>query len=239
MLEILYQDDYVIAVNKPSGMLVHKTAIAAYDEGPFAMQTLRDQLGKHVFTIHRLDRPTSGVLLFATNSATAKQLQEQFEQRKVRKTYLAVCRGYTDESGEINAPLMHEDKQVYQDAITHYHTLNQVEMPFAISRYPTSRYSLVQVSPSTGRMHQIRKHFAKIRHYIIGDTKHGDLKHNKYFLERLGINGLLLHACTQQIHHPITSEKLVFSAPIPDNFKKTFETFGWSNSYSNELPKMP
>lgn len=239
MLEILYQDDYVIAVNKPSGMLVHKTTIAAYDEGPFAMQTLRDQLGKHVFTIHRLDRPTSGVLLFGTNSTTARQLQEQFEQRLVRKTYLAVCRGYTQESGEINEPLMHENKQIYQDAITHYHTLNQVEMPYAISRYPSSRYSLVQVSPSTGRMHQIRKHFAKIRHYIIGDTKHGDLKHNKYFLEHLGINGLLLHACQLQIEHPNTGEKMEFSATIPESFKKTFEIFGWSNSYSNELPKMP
>jgi tRNA pseudouridine65 synthase len=203
------------------------------------MQTLRDQLDKHVFTIHRLDRPTSGVLLFATNSNTAKQLQEQFEQRLVQKIYLAVCRGYTEASGEINAPLMHEDKQIEQDAITHYQTLAQVEMPFEISRYPTSRYSLVQVMPMTGRMHQIRKHFAKIRHYLVGDTKHGDLKHNKYFSEQLGVSGLLLHAQELQINHPDTGKKIVVNAPIPENFKRIFEIFGWPDDYSNELPKMP
>jgi tRNA pseudouridine65 synthase len=239
MLEILYQDENIVAVNKPSGMLVHKTAIAAYDEGPFAMQTLRDQLGKHVYTIHRLDRPTSGVLLFATNSTTAKKLQEQFEQRQVSKTYLTVCRGYTDESGEINDPLMHDDKNITQEAITRFQKLAQIEMPYAISRYPTSRYSLVRVQPLTGRMHQIRKHFAKMRHYLIGDSKHGDLKHNRYYAEHLGISGLLLHAEELQIDHPETRQRIVIKAPIPEKFKKVFELFGWSNSYSNELPNMP
>jgi tRNA pseudouridine65 synthase len=231
MLEILYQDANIVAINKPSGMLVHKTNIAAYDKGPFAMQTLRDQLEKHVFTIHRLDRPTSGVLLFATNSNTAKQL--------VQKTYLAICRGYTEDAGEINEPLMHDDRQIMQDAVTRYQKLAQVEMPFAISRYPTSRYSLVQVKPLTGRMHQIRKHFAKIRHYLVGDTKHGDLKHNKYFSEQLGISGLLLHAKELKFSHPHTGDEITIEAPIPEVFIKTFEIFGWSNFYSNELPKIP
>lgn len=232
MLEILFEDDYFVAANKPNGLLVHRTRIAE-EKKEFALQILRNQLGFHLYTVHRLDRGTSGVLLFAKTPEAATPLVKAFEERQVDKTYYAVVRGYTPEAATIDNPIKPDKDHKHkapQDAVTHYKRLATVELPIPVGRYNCSRYSLVQVSPETGRMHQIRKHFAHIRHYIVGDKRHGDWRHNKMFLEELESPYLLLHAAQLRFQHPYTGEQLVINARIPQNLQRLCEQFGWVDS---------
>ncbi|MFQ1015877.1 tRNA pseudouridine(65) synthase TruC [Avibacterium paragallinarum] len=236
-LNILYQDEYLVAVNKPAGMLVHRSWLDRH-ETQFVMQTLRDQIGQHVFPIHRLDRPTSGVLLFALNGEIAKLLCEQFEQKQVEKSYLAVVRGYLKEQGRIDYPLKVQldkiaDKFAQQDkapqeAITDYEGLKTVEMPYGVGRYQTSRYSLVRLTPQTGRKHQLRRHLKHIFHPILGDTQYGDLHQNRALTEHTGVQRLMLHAETLAFNHPITKNRLKITAPLDEQWQRLFETFSWN-----------
>lgn len=235
-LDILYQDEWLVAVNKPSGLLVHRSMIDR-NETRFALQIVRNQVGQHVFPLHRLDKPTSGVLLFALSSDVARVAGQQFERGEVEKTYLAVVRGFAPESGVINHALKEElDKmtdrkarkdKAAQEAVTEFKRLGTVELPIAIDRYPQSRYSLVEAYPKTGRKHQIRRHMKHIAHPIIGDAKHGKGNHNRYFAEHFGAGRLLL-ACTRMgMDHPITGQPLTFSAPLDPVFRQLMERFGW------------
>ncbi len=226
MLEIVYEDEYFVAINKPHGLLVHRTRIAE-EKKEFAIQKLRDQIKQHVFLIHRLDRPTSGILLFAKSSEYAKEMSLLFEQRAIEKEYLAVVRGYTPPTGIIQHSLKKEGHGIEQEAETHYETLGQIEIPIFVSRYPTSRYSLVKVSPKTGRMHQIRRHFAKERFYLIGDIKHGECKQNKMFREQLECSKMLLHASSLLFIHPYTQEKIKIQAKISHDFEAICRRFNW------------
>ncbi|SUB24443.1 tRNA pseudouridine(65) synthase TruC [Avibacterium avium] len=236
-LNILYQDEYLVAVNKPAGMLVHRSWLDRH-ETQFVMQTLRDQIGQHVFPIHRLDRPTSGVLLFALNGEIAKLLCEQFEQKQVEKSYLAVVRGYLKEQGRIDYPLKVQldkiaDKFAQQDkapqeAITDYEGLKTVEMPYGVGRYQTSRYSLVRLIPHTGRKHQLRRHLKHIFHPILGDTQYGDLHQNRALTEHTGVQRLMLHAETLAFIHPITKNRLKITAPLDEQWQCLFDAFSWN-----------
>ncbi|MFZ7216620.1 tRNA pseudouridine(65) synthase TruC [Avibacterium avium] len=236
-LNILYQDEYLVAVNKPAGMLVHRSWLDRH-ETQFVMQTLRDQIGQHVFPIHRLDRPTSGVLLFALNGEIAKLLCEQFEQKQVEKSYLAVVRGYLKEQGRIDYPLKVQldkiaDKFAQQDkapqeAITDYEGLKTVEMPYGVGRYQTSRYSLVRLVPQTGRKHQLRRHLKHIFHPILGDTQYGDLHQNRALTEHTGVQRLMLHAETLAFNHPITKNRLKITAPLDEQWQRLFDAFSWN-----------
>jgi tRNA pseudouridine65 synthase len=233
-LEILYRDTHYIAVNKPSGLLVHRSMIDKY-ETDYAMQILRDQIGEYVYPVHRLDKPTSGVLLFALSSEAARAMGETFETGNVKKSYLAVVRGYTDEQGEIDYPLkeVHDkmtdakaDKgKTPQSAFTRYERLGTVELPYSVSRYPTSRYSLVALYPSTGRKHQLRRHMKHIQHPIIGDTKYGRTEHNNLFRKEFDLNRLLLHARTLTFVHPYTGEEIAIEAPLEATFSSLIERF--------------
>lgn len=236
MLEILYQDAYLVAVNKPAGMLVHRSWLDRH-ETQFVMQTLRDQIGQYVFPIHRLDRPTSGVLLFALNSEMANLLCLQFEEKTVEKSYLAVVRGYLTGSAQIDYPLKiqldkiadkfaQEDKEP-QSAVTNYTGLQTVEMPWAIGKYQTARYSLVRLMPQTGRKHQLRRHMKHIFHPILGDTQYGDLHQNRGLSEKTGVSRLMLHAETLSFDHPITQERIEIRAGLDDQWKKLITEFGW------------
>ncbi|MTI29269.1 pseudouridine synthase, partial [Xanthovirga aplysinae] len=213
MLEVIYEDEHCIAINKPNGLLVHRTRIAAEEKSSFAMQMLRDQIGQHVFPVHRLDRPTSGVLLFGKDKEVAHLLSKTFEHREVRKQYLTVVRGYAPEEGEIDYPLKKEGEGEKQEAITFFKRLQTVELPIAVGRYQTARYSLLNVQPLTGRMHQIRRHFAHIRHYIVGDKRHGDWRHNQMFAEQLDSPFLLLHAHSINFVHPYYKTTTTIEAP--------------------------
>lgn len=170
---------------------MHRSRIAR-DVGVFALQTLRDQIGAAVYPTHRLDRKTSGVLLFAKSREAHARMQTLFRERKVSKNYLALVRGYLDIEGLIDYPLKNEDK--VQDAQTRYQCLEQYEIPIPSAGFPTSRYALVALQPLTGRFHQLRKHMAHLRHPIIGDRPHGCNKQNKLWKEQFGMTHMLLHA---------------------------------------------
>ncbi|MHA7128583.1 pseudouridine synthase [Algoriphagus namhaensis] len=220
-LEIVYEDESLVAINKPAGLLVHRTKIAA-GETEFALQLLRDQLGCWVSPVHRIDRPTSGLLLFTKKSELLPDLKSQFENRTAAKTYLAVCRGIPKEkSGIIDHPLTSEYSNQKQEAISRYRVISDSEIPFdSTGRYPSSRYSLLEVKPETGRTHQIRKHLAHLRHYIIGDKKHGDNKQNQFFESQFGLKNLLLHSHRLTIVHPQSKRELILGADLPLHFAK-------------------
>ncbi len=239
MLEILYQDEHLIAINKPAGWLVHRSWLDR-KEKVVIMQTLRDQIGQHVFTVHRLDRPTSGVLLLGLSSDIARLLSQQFEQHQIQKTYHAVVRGYlsgsdtidyalTEELDKVADKLAQRDKQP-QTAITHYRSLAQVERQVAVGRYPTARYSLVELMPQTGRKHQLRRHMVHLRHPILGDSKHGDLRQNRAMAAHFGCGRLMLHASQLTLCHPVTGEPLVLRAGLDMAWMHVMTQFGWLGS---------
>lgn len=224
-LEILYKDESLVAVNKPHGLLVHRSYYAGVAD-VYALQELRNQLGQRVYPCHRLDRKTGGVLLFALNKQVDSIMQQQFAQYMVKKKYLAIVRGYTDDSGTIDYPLTN-DKGKTQEAITRYKTLNRAELDIPFGKFKTSRYSLVELNPQTGRMHQIRKHFAHIFHPIIGDRPYGCNKQNKFFKEQWSMTTMLLHASEIIFNHPINQKNLSINANIHSEFKRMMELMGW------------
>jgi len=237
-LEILYKDENLVAINKPSGLLVHKSMIDRH-EIYFAMKMLRDQIGMWVYPIHRLDKPTSGVLLFALNSDTARVMSEQFQAHTIEKMYIAVVRGYTDAEGFIDYPLSvkldkitdkkaNKEKEA-EEAQTHYKRLAIVEIPHAVGRYEKSRYSLVELLPKTGRKHQLRRHMKHLSHHMLGDTKYGRGEHNKMIREHYNCHRLLLHAISLEFTHPYSDEVIVLKATLDDTFVSVFDSFGWSN----------
>lgn len=227
-LEILYQDEYLVAINKPSGLLVHRSWLDT-NATEFAVQKLRDQIGQHVYPVHRLDRPTSGVLLFVLDKDSARHLMQQFVEHTTEKHYLAVVRGHIGQ-GLLDYPLKYQydkiaDKKAdmtkpAQDAVTEYRCISQTEVPIAVGPYATSRYSLVELQPKTGRKHQLRRHMKHLRHPIVGDTSHGDGKHNTMFRDNFDIHRLLLHAAYLSFIHPHTEKKIEVHAPLTDEFAR-------------------
>jgi len=224
-LEILYQDDHLIAINKPHGLLVHRSPIAN-DATVFAVQELRNQIDQHVYPVHRLDRKTGGVLLFAKDKETNSLMQQAFANRFVQKSYIAIVRGYTDENGTIDYALTNDRDQT-QDALTHYKTLDKTEIAISSGTFPTSRYSLVELRPQTGRMHQLRKHMAHIFHPIIGDRPHGCNKQNRFFKQQFEIMTMLLHAQSLTFIHPVSKSEINISAPIQAEFQRMISTLGF------------
>ena len=216
MIEILYQNEEFIAINKPPGLLVHPTRIAA-DANESAMQIVRDQIGQWVYPIHRIDRKTSGVLLFALNKKSQTNLSLLFKNTAVKKRYIAIVRGYTEDEGEIDYVLKNLEGKI-QEAQTKYRTIKRSEIPLAFGKHNTSRYSLVELFPKTGRYHQLRKHMAHIFHPIIGDRPHGCNKQNRLFKNEFGMMEMMLHAQALSFEHPSTNEKLTIEASFHAEF---------------------
>ncbi len=231
-MNILYRDDYLVSVAKPSGLLVHRTGLDA-GETRFALQLLRDQIGRAVWPVHRLDKGTSGVLLFALDAATARALGLAFERGEaMRKSYRAVVRGWPDAAGTIDHPLrrmpddMRSEREEVQHALTHYRTLERYELPLAQGRFASTRCALVELQPVTGRRHQLRRHMKHVAHPIIGDATHGKGPLNRELAALLGLERLWLHAGRLELAHPVTGEQLVIEA-APDN--------EWKSWYSHQL----
>jgi len=235
-LPILYQDDHVVVVSKPSGLLVHRSAIDRCAK-IFALQMLRDQIAKTVYPVHRLDRATSGALIFALSSDSARALAHQFAHGQVIKKYLAIVRGVPQREIVLDYPLKEEldakvDTMAQQDkppqpAITSFSTLASYEFPVMVDKFPTSRYALVLARPKTGRKHQIRRHLRHLGHPIVGDVTHGSGKHNRFFRESFKTKRLLL-ACTEvSFTHPTTNEKLTVRAPLAEDFRTIVQALGW------------
>ncbi|MCL1138598.1 tRNA pseudouridine(65) synthase TruC [Shewanella pneumatophori] len=237
-IEVLFEDDDIVVIHKPAGLLVHRSYLARRERF-FAMQLTRDLVGCHVFPVHRLDRPTSGILLFAKSSEMANVLCEQFAAHTVDKEYLALVRGNMHEAATLDYPLKEEldelgDKDVdpnkaAQDAVTSYKPLLNSEIPFPSGRYATSRYGLVHLSPHTGRKHQLRRHMAHLRHPILGDTTHGDGKQNKFFRTHFGVNRLWLIAKKLSFNHPRTGERMTVETELEQEWLDLFVGLGWQD----------
>ncbi len=219
LLPILFQDQYIVAINKPAGMLVHRSSIAA-DAEVFVLQELRNQLGgRHIYPVHRLDRKTSGVLVFALDSATAALLQQNMEAESSQKIYRAIVRGYFPDEIACDRALTN-DRNKTQEAFTRFRCLSRCELPIAFGAHSSSRYSLIEAMPITGRQHQIRKHLNHLRHPIIGDRPHGCNKQNRLFKERWGLTQMLLHAASLSLLHPHNGEGLCIEALASDEFER-------------------
>ncbi|GAA6153037.1 tRNA pseudouridine(65) synthase TruC [Pseudoteredinibacter isoporae] len=248
-LPILYQDEHLVAVNKPSGLLVHRSMIDRH-ETRFAMQILRDQIGQHVFPLHRLDKPTSGVLVFALSSETACLMnqQQETEDRKWHKGYLAVVRGWAPDNVFIDHPLKEKldkiaDKKAQQDkpaqsAQTQLTRLAKTELDISIEGFDKSRYSLVWTEPQQGRKHQIRRHCKHISHPIIGDAKHGRGRHNRYFKEHFECPRLLLHAASLRFTHPFSGAPIQLWAGLDECWQGLLKRFHWQAQLPEPLHRI-
>lgn len=241
-LDIIYRDEFLVAINKPSGLLVHRSAIDRH-ETRFAMQMLRNQISQHVFPVHRLDKPTSGVLVFALSAEVAALMGKLFAEHQLQKTYLAIVRGVAPEYLLLDYPLVEElDKYTDKNArtpeakpaITEFFRLADVTLPYCVDKYPESRYSLVKCIPQTGRKHQIRRHLKHISHPIIGDAKHGKGNHNRFFQNTFNAQRLLLAATELTFTHPITNDELKLVAPLDKTMRQLIQHFAWYNALPNE-----
>lgn len=228
----LYRDEWLLAVHKPAGLLVHRSPIDRH-ETEFALQYAR-QLngGEHVYPCHRLDRPTSGVLLFARDANTASLFGKALMAGQVQKTYLALVRGWAQEEGVIDHPLREHavdrrcrDEQPLREALTRYRRLATTEIAVEVEGYPQSRYSLLALYPETGRKHQLRRHMQHISHPIIGDTNYGRTRHNKYFAERFGYSRLMLAATELAFAHPVTGRPLRLQSLPEPSFMQVLTLF--------------
>ncbi len=217
-LPLLHLDDELAVIDKPAGLLVHPSGLDAHEQHT-ALQMLRDQLGRPVWPLHRLDKATSGVLAFALNADAARRFGQAFERGEVHKRYLALVRGWPPEAGTLDQPLARDPElpstgQPLLPALTHYRRLATFEWPFAVDgRHATSRYALVEVQPRTGRRHQIRRHFKQIAHPLIGDTTHGKGAHNRAVAAWLGSQRLWLHASELALPMPDGEAPLCIRAP--------------------------
>lgn len=217
---IVFQNDNLVVVNKPANMLVHRSALST--DSRFLLTTLRRQLGRLVFPAHRLDRPTSGLMVFALRQEIVSRLGIAFQEGEVEKRYLAVVRGWVQEGGVIDYPLKKEGKGAVQEAVSNYEPLSRTEFPWPVAGFATARYTLLSITPQTGRWHQIRRHLAHLRHPVVGDTSHGDGKHNRLFREHLNIHRLMLHASSLSFSEPETGQPLSFSLKPDRSFLQVF-----------------
>lgn len=233
-LTILHRDDVLVAIDKPAGWLVHRSDIDRH-EARIAVQALRDQLGRHVHPVHRLDKGTSGILLFALDRETGRELGQQFRAGQVRKTYRAVVRGWPPESGRIDHPLSgiedgYADRPAGgapRHAITDFRRLGTVELDHRIDRYPTTRYALLSLHPVTGRRHQLRRHLKHVSHPIIGDATYGKGRHNRFFQASFDCHRLLLACVELSFRHPATGDPCSVTAPLGGEFAALLDRFGW------------
>jgi len=236
-LRIYFQDEHLVIIEKPSGFQVH-TPVDYLKEGKIVRKNnvlilLGKQLEKEIFTVHRLDKATSGVMVYALSSDVARELQKKFINKEVIKTYLCLVRGWTVDSGLIDKPLTKNlDDGALLESLTEFETLARYEIPYSSGgRYEQERYSLVKVMPKTGRLHQIRRHFKSISHPLVGDTIHGDGRHNRLWRDLLSDRGgaanhLLLKAVSLGFNHPITDEKIEFRSRWNKTWMKVFDVLG-------------
>lgn len=226
-LPLLYQDDALVVVDKPAGIAVHRSNLVGADDD-YVIDRLRAQVEGPLYLAHRLDRATSGVLLVARSREIAAELGRQLMERRVHKHYLAVVRGWPEESGSIDHPLSGASlKGPAKEARTHWRRLATIEVDIAMGRYEQQRYALLQVEPETGRYQQIRRHFAHASHHLVGDTTHGRGDHNRLFRIHWSMHRLLLHAWRLGFEHPLTQQPLWIQAPLDASWQRIVAAFDW------------
>ena len=227
-VEIIYEDEYIFAINKPNNYLVHHSDYARNLENELTLLDLLKAQGfSQAYPIHRLDRKTSGIILLAKQKEFVSQFQELFHKNEIQKSYMAIVRGFAPKSKIINSPIKIDETKLIKNAETHFKTLNTIELDIPVQPYEKSRYSLVEINPKTGRMHQIRKHFNKISHPIVGDYKYGDRFHNRMFEQKFNCNYLFLHAHKLSFNHPYLIKKISLKADFPQDWQMLFKKFEW------------
>lgn len=219
-VRILFRDECLVAAHKPSGVAVHRSTFVG--AAPVMLQALRDALGQFVYTVHRLDRSTSGLILFALSRASAQVLCEQFREQRVAKTYLAVVRGWPPAEGVVDHPVPTASGKLRQEAVTAYRRLATAEVPVPCGPYASSRYALLELQPHHGRYHQLRRHMKHISHPIIGDTDSGDSRHNRLFRQRFGIHRLLLQSVRLEFDHPQHGGRVCLSCAVDEELLRLF-----------------
>jgi tRNA pseudouridine65 synthase len=229
--EIIFQDESILILFKPSGWFVHPPENPRFRRGlkrRTCVQWLNDAHGIKAYPAHRLDCATEGILVFGLNKPATAHLNNQFKCHETAKTYFAVVRGWLKEpDGRIELPLELDSTGELVACETNYRTLQKIEHNVKISKkFDTSRYSLLEVSPKTGRWHQIRRHMNRVAHPIVGDREHGDSHHNRYFRDQLGINGLCLWAKELSFKHPATGERIQFVSPQTEKWVSIYKLFG-------------
>ncbi len=223
-LPVLHEDAHLAIVDKPAGLMVHDSALAR-GETDFAADRLREQFGRPIFLVHRLDRATSGCLLLAFDRDTASALGKTVMSQAFEKTYLAVCRGWPEAEFTIDHPLDGgPGKPQKKPAVTTFTRLATVELDLPSAGFATSRYALLHAQPRTGRFRQIRRHLKHASHHLIGDSSHGDGRHNRAF-RMLGVHRMLLHARRLAFVHPLTGAELRIEAPVDAEFGKALALF--------------
>jgi len=229
-LEILFEDQYSIVVNKPNNVLVHHAHHSrnVADEKSL-LQLLNLQIGGKFYPIHRLDRKTSGSIILAKETQFVAKFQELFTKNKIQKIYYGVVRGHSPETKIIDSPVKGRDGKVHKEALTHLNTLDTTTLDMPVKPYNSSRYSLVEMKPKTGRMHQLRVHMNKISHPLLGDSKYGDKNHNIMFDEKFACKNMFLHAGCLKFTHPYSEQALKIKASFPKDWMVVFKKFNWAN----------
>lgn len=213
-LSIFYQDENIVVIDKPPGFFVHRSS---YDNtsSQIILPMLRNQIGQKVFPVHRLDRKTSGALVFALNPIAQRKYNQYFAEKMIKKEYLAIVRGYAEDEFVVDYSLTTERGE-NQPARTVFKTISRVEIPIPSSdRYTSSRYSLLKAFPETGRQHQIRRHLAHVRNPIVGDRPYGCSKQNRFFLSQWQTSRMFLHAWKLELPG-LTHEHPIFIEVPPD-----------------------
>ena len=231
-LRILHQDSDLVVFEKPAGVLVHPPEDPQYRKftsgANDVIRILREQMGTRVFPVHRLDRATQGVMVMALSGEVASALQKQFASRTITKNYLLLCRGWTQDQGVFDSPLTSElEDGALCEAITEYETLHRFELAIPTGKHLTSRFSLVRADPKTGRFHQIRRHFRKASHPLIGDTVHGDGHQNRIWREITGVSRLYLTAWHLGFEHPSQGVRMHFRARFSKYWHPVFDQAGF------------
>jgi tRNA pseudouridine65 synthase len=240
-LPVVYIDNDLAVIHKPSGIHTHPSALSAHEDS--CMKWLRDQLGQWVYPVHRLDRATSGLLVFALNESSARKISTMFSERLIKKTYLAIVRGWTDVSGLIERKLGDSPGQektgLLRDAITVYNSVSQCELLESVGNFSTARYSIVKLSPQTGRPHQLRRHMAHLRHPILGDRKYGDNKHNNFISQFFGISRLALIANGIEFEHPVSGMLISLRTCLDEDLQKLVSGLGFAGPDLCEIMHAP
>ena len=221
-LPVLFRDDRLLAVDKPSGLLVHR---GWGGDRVTALDLARRIAGRRVYPVHRLDRGTSGVLVFALDPEAARKLGAAFADCGVEKVYLALVRGRAPEELVVDHPIPRTAGGPRVPAVTAVRRLGLAEPE------PGRLYSLVEARPETGRLHQVRRHLKHIAHPVIGDVEYGKGEHNRFFRERYGLHRLALHALGLALPHPETGERLHLAAPVPADLAGPLAALGLATTH--------
>ncbi|MDB2417982.1 pseudouridine synthase [Flavobacteriaceae bacterium] len=229
-LEIIYQDNYCLLVTKPNNVLVHHAHHSRNKIDEVSLiQLIENQFGKRYYPIHRLDRKTSGIILLASKREYVASFQALFTNNEIQKIYYGVVRGFSQEHLIIDSPVKGRDALVYKDAETQLKLLDKIILEIPVKPYKSSRYSLVELKPKTGRMHQLRIHMNKVSTPLINDAKYGDKNHDLMYAEQFGWRNLFLHAGSLEFIHPFTNQKLTLKSSFSEDWIQLFQKFSWKN----------